>query len=226
MFDTVHPNGPAKGKIHGYRALLHGIDTEVGRVLAELDAKGLSDKTIVVFASDHGESLGEDPRLLDTHGKVTYAPLVRIPIAIRIPGVTGGQRTDGVSLVDLAPTLIDLLGVKCDAPLDGQSLVPAILGAPDALRTIDRALAIHEELQWSVVEWPYQLIVRPSDNLLELYDLEKDPAEKTDLSTQMPDVVSRLKTRYAAFPRVVVDRTPNGRSLREQRARQRPNPAP
>jgi arylsulfatase A-like enzyme len=226
LLDTVHPNGPAKGKVHGYRALLHGIDTEVGRVLAELDAKGLSDKTIVVFASDHGESLGEDPRLLDTHGKVTYAPLVRIPIAIRVPGVPGAQRTDAVSLVDIAPTLIELLGVKSDAALDGQSLVPAILGAPDALRTIDRPLAVHEELQWSVVEWPYQLIVRPSDNLLELYDLEKDPAEKTDLSTQMPDVVSRLKTRYAAFPPVVVDRTPNGRSVREQRARQRPNHAP
>lgn len=226
LLDNVHPNGAAKGKVHGYRALLRGIDTEVGRILAELDAKGLTDKTIVVFASDHGESLGEDPRLLDTHGKVTYAPLVRIPIAMRIPGVPGGQRTDMMSLVDLAPTLLELLGVKSDIVLDGHSLVPALLGAPDALRDMDRPVAVHEELQWSVVEWPYQLIVRPSDNLLELYDLDKDPAEKTDLSTQLPDVVSRLKARYAAFPQVVVDRTPNGRSLREQRARQRPNRAP
>lgn len=226
LLDNVHPNGPPKGKVHGYRALLRGIDTEVGRVLAELDAKGLSDKTIVVFASDHGESLGEDPRLLDTHGKVTYAPLVRIPIALRIPGVPGGQRTDTVSLVDIAPTLIELLGVKTDAVLDGHSLVPALLGAPDALREMNRPVAVHEELQWSVVEWPYQLIVRPSDNLIELYDLDKDPAQTTDLSTQMPDVVSRLKARYAAFPQVVVDRTPNGRSEREQRARQRPSHAP
>lgn len=226
MLDNVHPNGPANGKAHVYRALLRGIDTEVGRVLADLDAKGLSDKTIIVFASDHGESLGEDPRLLDTHGKVTYAPLIRIPLAFRIPGVTGGQRPDLVSLVDIAPTMCELLGIKFGAQLDGQSLVPALLGAPEPLRVVNRAAVIHEELQWSIVEWPYQLIVRPSDNLLELYDLEKDPTETTDLSAQMPDVVSRLKARFAAFPPVTVDRTQNGRAAREQLARQRPNRAP
>lgn len=223
MLDNVHPNGSPK--VHAYRALLRGIDTEVGRVLADLDAKGLTDKTIIVFASDHGESLGEDPRLLDTHGKVTYAPLIRIPLAFRIPGVTGAQRTDLVSLVDLAPTFCELLGVKFEAPLDGQSLVPALLGAPEPLRDVNRAAVVHEELQWSIVEWPYQLIVRPSDNLIELYNLERDPDEVTELSAEMPEVVSRLKARYAAFPPVVVDRTLNGRAAREQIARQRPNRA-
>ena len=224
MLATVHPG--ASDKIHGYRALLRGIDTEVGRVLHELDAQGLADKTIVVFASDHGESLGEDKRLLDTHGKVTYATLVRIPLAFRIPGVRPGQRTEEVSLVDVAPSLLDLLGISTDTPLDGHNLVPTLLGAPEALRNADHAVAIHEELQWSVVEWPHQLIVRPADNLVELYDLDKDPGETTDLAPRMPELVNRLKARYAAFPVVVVDRTPSGRSVREQRARQRPTRAP
>src|SRR5262249_34832549 len=64
---------------YGYRALLRAIDQGVGRVLDELAKRGLADKTIIVFASDHGESFKEDPRLLDTHGIVAYAPLVRIP---------------------------------------------------------------------------------------------------------------------------------------------------
>lgn len=210
----------ASDKEHTYRALLKSIDDELGKVLGELTARGVAERTIVVFASDHGESLGEDPRLLVTHGKVAYAPLARIPIAVRIPGVAPGQRTDLVSLVDIAPTLLDLLGIIPDEmPLDGTNLLATLLDGPAPLRPTGRALAIHEQDQWSVVEWPYQLLVRPADDLIELYDLDNDPAQRTDLARSLPDVVTRLKARYATFPPVVVDRTPRGRSAREQLAR-------
>jgi hypothetical protein len=201
----------------GYRALLHAIDAEVGRVLDKVDR----DHTIIVFVSDHGESLGEDPRLLDTHGKVAYGPLVRIPIAVRVPGVEPGRRLDPVSLVDLAPTLLDLIGAPgAMGTLDGRDLVPALLDAAAALRPPpERALAVHEEDQWSVVVWPNQLIVRPADDVVELYDLDQDPMEKTNLAAQQPDVVSQLRARFAMFPAVTVDRTPAGRVWREQQAR-------
>jgi arylsulfatase A-like enzyme len=221
LLATVHDGGSPV--IHKYRALLHAIDDEVGHIQAQLAKRGLADSTIIVFLSDHGESLGDDPRLLDTHGSVAYHKLVRVPYAIHIPGVAPGQRTDLVSLVDLAPTLLDLIGAPTAmAPLDGTDLVPAILDAPAALRPTGRAVAIHEELQWSVVEWPLQLLVRPADNVVELYDLDKDPLEKTDLSKSQPDDVTRLRARYAEFPAVSVDRTPNGRTWREQQA-QRPH---
>jgi len=224
--EAVHDGGSKK--VHDYRALLRAIDDEVARVIAELDARQLTSKTIIIFASDHGESLGEDPRLLETHGKVTYAPLVRIPIAFRIPGVKPGKRTELVTLVDIAPTLFTLLGITpTDMPLDGIDLVPTLLDAPAALRpSASRPHAIHEEEQWSIVEWPYQLIVRPADNIVELYDVERDPTQHQDLSATQPDVVARLKSRFASFPQVVVDRTVNGRSERERLARQRPSHAP
>ncbi|MBA3451724.1 MAG: sulfatase-like hydrolase/transferase [Deltaproteobacteria bacterium] len=222
---AVSPNGSEKR--HVYRALLFAIDKEIGRLRGELTSRGLADKTIIVLASDHGESLGDDPRLGVTHGKVTYAPLVRIPIALRIPGVAGGKRTDAVSLVDLAPTLLGLIGQRTAmAPLDGLDLLPSLLDGPAALRPRGRAIVIQEELQWSVVEWPHQLIVRPADDLVELYDLERDPAEKTDLSTKLPDVVSRLKARYSEAPRVRVDRTIDGRKWRERQAQRPPPRAP
>ncbi len=223
LMAEVQP-GPSK-KFHVYRALLRGIDDEVGKLMGELEARKLVDSTIIVFMSDHGESLGEDARLLVTHGKVLYAPLVRVPIAVRVPGMKAGQRTDLVSLVDLAPTILDLLGiVPANVPLDGTTLLPALFDAPSALRPANRALALHEQDQWSVVEWPYQLLVRPADDLVELYDVEKDPAQKQDLAAQQPEVVARLKSRYAAFPNFVVDRTPAGRAERERLARQRPSP--
>jgi arylsulfatase A-like enzyme len=225
LLATVHDGGSPKA--HVYRALLRAIDDDLARLLRALDERGLAERTIVVFASDHGESLGEDRRLLETHGKVTYAPLVRIPIALRIPGVAGGQRTDTVSLVDLAPTLLDLIGATPDGvPLDGKNLVPALLDAPIWLRSSSRAIAVHEELQWSVVEWPHQLIVQIADNLVELYDLEQDPQQQNDISAKHPEIVGRLKARYGEFPEVRVDRTPSGRSWREQRARQRPRRGP
>ena len=178
-----------------YRALLRAIDGEVGHFLDELAARKLADSTIVVVFGDHGENL-DDPRSPDTHGQVTYAPLVRIPFAIRVPGVSRARREDSVSLVDLAPTLADLAAL--DLPdLDGVDLVPALVGGSLPARPI----AIHEELQWSIVEWPYQLIVRPADNTTELYDLDRDPAEHDDLAARAPDIVMRLRARYAAVPR-------------------------
>jgi hypothetical protein len=77
---------------------------------------------------------------------------------------------------------------------------------------------IHEELQWSVVEWPYQLIVQPADGVTELYDLAADATQTHDLSEAQPDVVARLRARYAAHPQVSVDRSSAGRRWREQQA--------
>jgi choline-sulfatase len=224
LLAKVHPG--ASPVIHRYRALLHAIDDEIGRFLDALDQRKLSDHTIVVFVSDHGEALADDPRLLDTHGEVAYHALVRIMYALRVPGVAPGRRDDLVSLVDLAPTLLDLIGAPTAMqPLDGVDLVPALLDAPVG-RSEQRAIAIHEEQQWSVVEWPYQLLVKPADNLVELYDVERDPSEHADLAADKPDVVTRLRARYAEFPDVKVDRTPSGRTFREQQARPPPSRAP
>jgi len=224
---AVHPG--AGDVEHRYRAMLFAVDRSVGRLLDELEKKGLRDSTIIVFASDHGESLKEDPRFLDTHGMVTYGPLVRIPIALRVPGVTPGHRVDPVTLVDLAPTLLALVGAPhAMGKLDGHDLVAALLDGPAELRPpVDRALVVHEERQWSVIEWPLQVIVSPADDLIELYDLASDPQCRDDLAGRQPDVARRLKERFGEVPRVRVDRSLDGRGWREQQAQpppRRPQP--
>jgi hypothetical protein len=246
MLRAVHDTTPGpQGR--RYRALLREIDIAVGHFLDELALRGAADHAIVVFVSDHGESLGDDPRFPETHGQVAYGPLVRVPFAIRVPGVAGAQREDLVSLVDLAPTLLSLVGTAppsggaagrgqappvdgaptAMAPLDGRDLVPALLGGPAALRPpADRAVIVHEELQHAVVVWPYQLVVRPADNVTELYDLDRDPLEHDDLSAKLPEVTGRLASRYAEAPEVRVDRTPAGRTWREARAQPPPPRTP
>jgi hypothetical protein len=205
---------------HRYRALLRAVDDGIGRLLDELTARGLADRTIVVVYSDHGESLGEDPRLPDNHGLVVYEAMTRVPIAIRIPGVAPRGELEPTSLVDLAPTLLALLGAP-DAiqPVDGVDLIPSLLGAPEPLRRHDRALVMNESDQWGVLVWPWKLLVRPKQNLTELYDIEADPHERDDRAAAEPERIRELRARYGEFPAVPMDRTRAGRRWREAQAR-------
>jgi iduronate 2-sulfatase len=109
---------------HGHLAAISYLDTQVGKVLAELDALGLRDSTIVVFWSDHGLHLGE-------HGltrKTTAFELdAGVPMIISVSGFPAGKRTRSlVELLDIYPTLADLCGLKAPAELEGVSLVPVL----------------------------------------------------------------------------------------------------
>jgi arylsulfatase A-like enzyme len=201
-----------------YRALARHVDTEIGRLLDELDRRGLADRTIVVFLSDHGESLGEDDRLPDNHGLVVYGALTRIPLAFRVPGVAAAEALEPVGILDVAPTLLALVGATgAMTEVDGIALVEDLAGTGPARR--DRVLAINEQEQWGVVDWPWKLIVRPSDNLVELYRIDSDPAEKTDLAAAEPERVRTLRARYGQLPAVSLDRSAAGRQWRERQAR-------
>jgi arylsulfatase A-like enzyme len=177
-----------------------------------------------VFVSDHGEGLGEDPRLPDNHGRVLYNPLIHVPLAIRLPGQPGRTVDDPVSVLDVTPTLLTLAGATIPAGADGRSLLPYLLpGAPPELRSPSRPLVLNESEQVGVIAWPYKLMVRPNDNLTELYDLEQDFAEQHDLSASAPRRVGELMQYYHAAPPVNLDRTARGRRLRERAAAAAPD---
>jgi arylsulfatase A-like enzyme len=203
-----------------YGALVALVDREVGRLLDGLASRGVADETIVVLFGDHGESLGEDPRLPDNHGLLVYEPLVRIPLAIAVPGVPGAEHAVPVSLLDLPVTVLDLLDLEPLPGYFGRSLAPLVAAdAPADLFVAPRALPLNESEQWAVVRWPLKLLVRPADNLVELYDLEADPREARDLSPGRPDDVAALKSLRAGFPPLDFDRTSAGRRRREALAR-------
>src|SRR5690606_3397766 len=75
------------GKESKYRAMLGLIDKEMGVLKQELQARNLWERTVIVFVSDHGESLGEHPRLPNHHGHMLYNALIHVPKMIRIPGI-------------------------------------------------------------------------------------------------------------------------------------------
>ena len=202
-----------------YRAMVALVDEQIGELTRQLRQRNLWDNTLIVFVSDHGEGLGDDPRLPDHHGRFLYNQLIHVPLAVRLPGQPGSSVDDPVSVLDVTPTLLSLVDAPLPQALHGHSLIPYLIpGAPPELRTATRPLVLNESEMYGVIAWPYKLMVRPDDNLRELYDLEADFAEQNDLAATTPRRVGELMQFYNAAPPVNLDRTARGRRLREKAA--------
>jgi arylsulfatase A-like enzyme len=109
-----------------YDAEIRYVDDHVAAVLAAYRAHGLLERTLVVVTADHGESLGDHDYYF-AHGWFAYEDALRVPLVLVGPGVPAGRRVGAsVSLVDLAPTLLDLLGLPATATMEGRSLRPLV----------------------------------------------------------------------------------------------------
>ncbi|MBS11930.1 MAG: hypothetical protein CME19_10070 [Gemmatimonadetes bacterium] len=104
------------------------IDTEVGRLLDRVDALGLAEDTLIIYVSDHGEYLGEHRMIRKS--KALYDCLTRIPLIIRLPGLVPAneRRDEFTEIVDLMPTILDIIGLDHPDGIQGRSLMPLLNG--------------------------------------------------------------------------------------------------
>lgn len=112
----------------GYYGMISHIDAMLGRLLDALDACDMSENTVVIFTSDHGDMMGERGMWFK---KTLFEPAIRIPLIFSGPGIPQARVTTPVSLLDLLPTLVDLSGAAegtLRTPTDGQSLLPLLQG--------------------------------------------------------------------------------------------------
>ena len=176
-----------------YYASVTFMDEQVGRVLDELDRLGLREKTAIVFTSDHGYHLGEHTfwQKSNLHEEVT-----RVPLIISMPGGRTGRSKSLVELVDLFPTLSAVAGLKAPGGLHGTSLLP-VLSNP-AVRVKESTLSIHGSgVSMRIAGWTY---TRYKDGSEELYDMEKDPGQFSNLAFSKQDEhVVQLKEVRAIF---------------------------
>ncbi len=176
-----------------YAAEIHYTDREVGRLLADLEAKGYRDNTVVVVVADHGESLGEHEIYYDHIG--IYEPQLRIPLIIHAPGFAATRSGAPVSTLDVAPTVSELTGTRLRHQVSGLSLVPLMRGEASAAVT-DRSSMVYQHADndaAAVRQGPWKLIwpINPAHEVLpgepELYHLDDDPGELVNLAAAEPE---------------------------------------
>jgi choline-sulfatase len=199
----------------GYDAELHYVDESLGKFFGFLRENGLFDKALILFVSDHGESLGEHGEA--THGYFIYQSTLHVPLLIHFPaggGSVSARVSKPAALVDVAPTVLDFLGIPVPSQFQGRSRLELFRSQPSPgdAAVYSESLYAHEHYQCSPLhslrEGRYKYIEAPKP---ELYDLERDPHELTNLyRTEQSVSVSmhrKLSSLMAGYPRAHVATT-------------------
>jgi arylsulfatase A-like enzyme/tetratricopeptide (TPR) repeat protein len=214
FYDPHHPYNPPEPYRSQYRSCPYDgeiayVDSVVGKLFNFLSEKRLTKKTVIVIVSDHGEALGEHGE--SYHGYYLYDSTLRVPFILSVPGLPSHapQVALPVSLLDVAPTLLQVLGIPRPAQMQGRSLLASILGREQDPEPIyGESLFANLHFGWGTLYafrlGHHKLIQskRP-----ELFDLEKDPGEKINLfaenralATTLREKLEAMATRYRRDP--------------------------
>jgi arylsulfatase A-like enzyme len=179
----------ARLRLGFYDARIREADDHVGKIMAELKALGLADRTLVILSADHGEEFFEH-RGCD-HGQTFYDEVLHIPLLMRHPSVIppGVRIAEQVRLIDIMPTILSALEIPFPPGTVGRSLIPLAHGEGGDrpvlggfLSNTEQAIVIrHHGMKY--VSSPARTALRQRQRLEteELYDLERDPGERTNL---------------------------------------------
>jgi len=201
-----------------YAAMITVLDTQVGRIVDALEKKGIRDNTLIFFASDNGGKIAGSASAPGTgasktppasngmfrDGKVSlYEGGVRVPAIVNWPGkLKPGITHEPLHLVDLMPTLLSLAGGhgSSERPFDGKDAWGSIAegkSSPheDILINVEIFRGAIRKGRWKLVK----LATLPGKT--ELFDMSKDPGEKTNVADQFPEVVADLEARLVAYAR-------------------------
>jgi arylsulfatase A-like enzyme len=198
--DPVAPD-PADATDHqavrrAYAAMMSGIDDWVGTILAAVAARGERDTTIAIFASDHGEMLGD-------HGKwgksVPFDGALRVPLIVAGPGLRAGAVSAArAELADVAVTLLAAAGIAVPDDVDARSLLPVLRDSlPDDRHRSHQYAALGD---WRALLFDRYKAVRYSDGRFALHDRMGDPGECTNRASALPKTAAFLAAWLARYP--------------------------
>ena len=176
------PRTPAdtRQQLADYYACITGLDHHVGRIFAALKAGGQWENTIIIFTGDNGLSVGE-------HGLFGKQNLyefggMHVPFVLAGPGIPKGTSDAFVYLMDLFPTFAEFGGAKLPAGIEGKSLASIIAGRETKVR--DLCYTGYRDCQRAVRDQRWKLIRYPLVDVTQLFDLQTDPRELTNLAAQ------------------------------------------
>ncbi|HEX6273904.1 MAG TPA: sulfatase [Polyangiaceae bacterium] len=167
-------------------------DSVVGAIFAALERRGVADRTIVILTADHGEAFGEHGKRF--HGRSCYVEQTRVPLVVRVPGLDAAVVRAPVELVDVVPTLLELLGIaRGSLALDGESLLRALAEpAPFAERGAYCEYFRSGVTLQSLTFDDWKIISDIERDSVELYALARDQGELVNVERREPAVRDRL----------------------------------
>jgi len=176
------------GKLARYYASASYFDQQAGRIIEALKQAGQFDNTIFIVAGDNGLSLGEHG-LLGKQNLYEFGGM-HVPLIFAGPGISKSDSKALAHLFDLYPTVCDLAGIPVPAGLDAKSLAPVIKGEQAKVR--DSLFTAYRNCQRSIRDDRWKLIRYPLINKTQLFDLQADPHEMTDLADR-PESADKIK---------------------------------
>ncbi len=201
VFGFLHlfePHAPYEG---GYDAEVQRADSIVGRFLAELKKRRLYRSALIILLSDHGEGLGDHGE--DEHGVFLYRESIQVPLIVKLPENerAGEAVSRHVALVDVFPTVLEVVGLKRPEPVDGVSL----LGADGPSRAIySETFFPRLHLGWgelfSIIDDEHHYIEAPRS---ELYRYRSDPAERMNLLSSERRAAAAMRAHLSAADRTL-----------------------
>jgi arylsulfatase A-like enzyme len=193
------PGAPDFGSraIDRYDSEIAFVDAQVARVFDAVRAAGIEDTTIVAITADHGDEFHEHGS--QYHALTTYNEVVRVPLVVAYPGAPARRIAPPVSMMDVGPTLLDLVGLATPAGANGRSLAPSVRdgAAPPDRVVLAEVIAdrnVHRSLK-AAFYGTWKIIWDLDANTYELYSLTGDPGDTTDARGAHPDVFADMKAR-------------------------------
>jgi len=186
------------GTVGSYLAAIRWLDDVVQRVRESLEEAGFSERTVMIFTSDHGEAFGENRS--NGHARNVFTPVLHVPLLIRFPFATQPLRVRAqVRILDIAPSVLDIAGVAVPEGFEGESLLPLIAATepqPDRLNfaALGAPILVGAVEQVSVNDGSWSLARNLDGGRREfLFDRELDPLEDANLVDLEPAAAERMR---------------------------------
>ncbi len=197
------PDGPKDERARRYMAAAARADEAIGKLLRTLDETGLRDRTIVVVTSSHGATLSSAHVEARRHDATSnFEETTKIPLVIAAPGLlpSDAEVETRVRSIDVAPTVLDLLGVEAPAKTSGRSLVPLAGGRNEPE---ERVVVSEGRGSRAIMHGRWRMILRDEASSatgaeVALFDLTEDPGERRNVAARRPDLVAEMRARLDA----------------------------
>lgn len=179
-----------------YDGEIHFVDAQIGRLFRGAALQGLLENAYVILASDHGEEFLEHGRRM--HADAVYEESIRVPLMFAGPGLAAGRIAEPLSLIDLTPTLLELLDIPFVEGIDGVGRADVLRGAalPRNPIVVEQYRQGSDELhKLALVDGFDKLILDLENTLWEMYDLDADPAERSNIYGRDPARTLEMRDR-------------------------------